>query len=88
LIKIGLKNHHLLSPLPANLYGDVSIINWGAFAPDSRLARLKAVALVVVRAILKVPFPVRSGVTSAVVQVPPEKEPEVAMAPSKAGALE
>ena len=59
----------------------------GAFAPASRLARLKAVPLVVVRAMLYVPFPVMSGVISTVVHTPLPKPPEVAVTPSMAGAL-
>ena len=37
----------------------VSMISWGEFAPDSRLAKLIALLLVVVRARLKTPLPVR-----------------------------
>ena len=40
------------------------ITSCGALAPASRLARLMAVELVVVKAMLNVPFPVISEVTS------------------------
>jgi hypothetical protein len=43
---------NLVSKPPKKAYGPVSITSCGAFAPDSRLARLKAVLLVVVRAML------------------------------------
>lgn len=45
-------------------------------APDSRLAKLTAVTLEVVRAILSVPFPVTREVISTVVQTPVPKDPE------------
>jgi hypothetical protein len=46
------------------------ITNCGALAPASRLAKLIAVELVVVKAMLNVPFPLISDVTLMLYQVP------------------
>lgn len=65
----------------------VSMINCGAFAPDSRLARLMAVLLSVVTARLKTPFPVMNEVTSIVFQVLAVTDPEEPSTLPTAGAL-
>ncbi len=59
----------------------------GALAPDSRLDKLIAVLLVVVRARLNVPFPVIYGVTSTVVQVLVLIAPDEPIKVPTAGAL-
>ncbi len=65
----------------------VSTTSCGAFAPDSRLARLEAVALVVVRARLKKLLPVIKEVTSTDVHVPPLNAPDAPRNDPTAGAL-
>ena len=65
----------------------VSITSCGALAPVSRLERLKAVLLVVVRAKLTSPLLLISGVTSTVVQTPVPKAPEEPITSPKAGEL-
>jgi hypothetical protein len=59
----------------------------GALVPDSRLDKLIAVLLVVMRAKLKVPFPVIYEVTSTVVQVPVLIAPDELIKAPTAGAL-
>jgi hypothetical protein len=51
-VLVGVGEGVIVSVLP------VSIMSCGAFAPDSRLARLISVELAPVRTMLKVPFPV------------------------------
>jgi hypothetical protein len=63
-------------------------ISWGAFAPDSLLAKLVAVALVLVMAKLNSPSPVISVVTSTCTQVPLATGPDEPAVAPKAGALE
>lgn len=65
----------------------VSTINCGALVADSRLARVNAVPLVVVRAKLTSLLPVISGVTSTVVQALAPKPPDVPVTFPIAGIL-
>ena len=56
-------------------------------APDSRLARLIAVLLEVVNAMLRTPFPVTREVISTVVHTPPLNELDEPVALPMGGAL-